>query len=96
MRISKLNKAKIISLDNEICHIVINKINHTITQTRHWNNDMHQDFTEKCEKMEKEYTIGDMVIETPYKGGVIMSKLLNNRIDERAMKFVNLFNIQLG
>ena len=57
---------------------------------------MHQDFTEKCEKMEKEYTIGDMVIETPYKGGVIMSKLLNNRIDERAMKFVNLFNIQLG
>lgn len=95
MRISKLNKAEIISLDNEMCHIVINKIDHTIIQTRQWDNDIYQDFTEKCEKMESEYSIGDMVIETPYKGGVVMSKLLNNRTDERAMKFVNLFNIQL-
>ena len=44
--------------------------------------------------MEKEYTIGDMVIETPYKGGIVMSKLLNNRLDRRCMKFINMFNIE--
>ena len=95
MRISKLNKTQIISLDNEICHIIINKIDHTIIQTRQWDNDIHQDVTEKCEKAESEYTIGDMVIETPYKGGVVMSKILNNRIDKRCMKFMDLFTIEI-
>ena len=96
MRISKLNKAEIISLDNEMCHIAINKIDHTIIQTRQWDNDICQELTEECEKMESEYTIGDMVIETPYKGGIVMSKLLNNRTDKKCMNFINLFNVQLG
>lgn len=94
MRISELMEAKIISLNNEICHIIINKVNHTIIQVRQWNDDMYQDCTEMCEKMEDEYTIGDMVVETPYKTGMIMSKLLNNRIDDKCMSFINLFKVQ--
>lgn len=43
--------------------------------------------------MEKDYTIGDMVIGTPYKLGVVMSKILNNRTDKKCMHFINEFDV---
>lgn len=95
MKISRLNNAKIIILDNQFCHIIIDKINHNIIQTRQWNDMVNEDVTEECEQMEREYTVGDMVIETPYKGGIVMSKLLNNRTDGRCLNFIDIFNIEL-
>ena len=95
MKISRLNNAKIIILDNQFCHIIIDKINHNIIQTRQWNDMVNEDVTEECEQMESEYTVGDMVIETPYKGGIVMSKLLNNRTDGRCLNFIDIFNIEL-
>lgn len=95
MKIAKLNDAKTIILNNEFYNIVINKENHSIIHVRQWNEEINKDVTETCEQMERNYTIGDMVIETPYKGGVVMSKLLNNRIDKQCIEFINMFNIEL-
>lgn len=94
MKMTKLNEAKIIILNNELCNIIIDKEKHNIIQTRQWNKEVNEDTTEICEQMEKEYTIGDMVIETPYKGGIVMSKLLNNRLNRQCMKFINMFNVE--
>lgn len=48
-----------------------------------------------CEQMEKEYTIDSMVAEVHYKGGVVMSKLLNNHIDKQCISFIDNFNVEL-
>lgn len=88
MEISTFNDATMIILDNEICHIIIDKVNHTIIQTRHFKNAINKDVTEECEKMEKEYGI-------TYTGGVIASKILNNRINKKCIRFIKNFNIEL-
>lgn len=95
MRMANLNDAKIIILDNGFCNMVVDKEKHNIVLTRQWNKEVNKDVTEMCEQMEREYTISDMVIETPYKSGVVMSKLLNNRIDRRCMEFINIFNVEV-
>lgn len=95
MIISKLNKAKVVILDNEICRIIINKKQHKIIQTRQCNKDINKDCTEECEKMERECAAKDVITENVYKGGVIMSKLLNGRINKKCMKFIYQFNIQI-
>lgn len=97
MRLSKikLNEARTISLENEFWSIIVNKNNHTIIQTKQCDEDICKDVTEECEQMERNYTIGDMVIEKPYKLGMVMSKLLNNRIDKRCISSLCYFKIQL-
>lgn len=95
MRMVNLNDAKIIILDNGFCNIVVDKEKHNIVLTRQWNKEVNKDVTGMCEQMEREYTICDMLIETPYKSGVVMSKLLNNRIDRRCMEFINIFNVEV-
>ena len=95
MTIERLNDAKVIILNNNFCTVVVDKEKHSIVQTRKLNKEMNEDITEICEQMESKYTIGDMVVETPYTGGMIMSKLLNNCVDRRCMKFINNFNVDI-
>lgn len=95
MKIADINKVSVITLNHEFGTIIVNKVNHRILQTEEWHNPVYIDRTSECEEMEKEYIIGDMVIQTSYKGGVVVSKLLNNRTDRRCMKFMKSFDICL-
>lgn len=36
-----------------------------------------------------EYTIGDIVVDTPYKGGMVMAKILQNKADNKCLKYIN-------
>ena len=95
MEMARFNIAKIIILDNEFCNIVINKEKHSIIHVRQCDKEINEDVTELCEQMEKEYTIDSIVTEVPYKGGVVMSKLLNNNIDKQCISFIDNFNVEL-
>ena len=91
MKIEELNKAKTIKLSNEICSILIDKVNHKIIQTKQWNQEMYEDITSICENMEKNYTK-----KGTNKGGIIVSKLLNNRPDICCKSFIKEFQVILS
>lgn len=95
MEMERFNSAKIIILDNEFCNIVIDKEKHSIIHARQCDKEINENVTEMCEQMEKEYTIDSMIAEVPYKGGVVMSKLLNNHIDKQCISFIDNFNVEL-
>lgn len=91
MKISELDVAKKITIDEGFLNIVIDKINHKILYTQKSKDT--EDITQKCEQMEKEYTIGDIVVDTPYKLGQVCSKVLNNRIDRKCINWLNECNL---
>lgn len=92
MKVEELNKAKTIKLSNEICSIVIDKVNHKIIQTKQWNQEMSKDITSICENMEKSYTKENGT----NKGGIMASKLLNNRPDICCKSFMKEFQVTLS
>ena len=54
---------------------------------------MNKDVTNSCIKEASQYTIGDMVCDTPYNLGVVATKLLNNTADAKCKKFLSgVFN----
>ena len=95
MEMARFNIAKIIILDNEFCKIVIDKEKHSIIHVRQCDKEINENVTEMCEQMEKEYTIDSMAAEAHYKGGVVMSKLLNSHIDKQCISFIDNFNVKL-
>ena len=88
MRIKELNAAKRISLNNLFWSIIIDKTKGTIIQTRQCETAIYNDVTKQCEAAENAYTLGDIVVETPYTGSIVMSKILHNSIDKRCKSFL--------
>lgn len=95
IKISELNNANIVTIDSELFCITINKINHTIIQTKQLEKDFYRNATIDCEKMEKDYTIGDIVVGTPYSFGMVCSKILNNRADKKCVNFIKLCHVMM-
>ena len=95
MKVSDINKASIIILDHKFGHFVVDKTEHQILHTRQHDFIMCRDCTKECEKMESNYMIKDLFNRIPYKGGIVMSKLLNNRTDIRCINYIDIFDIKL-
>lgn len=92
MKLSDFKNATIVVLDNELFHVVVDKPNHRILQTKLLDSSVtRQDCTAICEQMEKEYcTLGDDT-ESSYPGGVVLAKLLNDRLNRKCLRFLKLF-----
>lgn len=85
MKIKELNDAKRISFSIEIIRkfeIVIDKELNKIFEN-------NIDITQECLDIMNEYTIGDMVVDTPYKGGMVMAKILQGKANRKCKKYLN-------
>lgn len=95
MKISELNNANKITINSFLFCIVIDKKKHTIVQTRQMDKKVYIDKTDKCEKDENEYNIENKIQVASLSLGTICSKVLNNRVDDRCMKWLNEFDVMI-
>ena len=84
-RIKDINNAKKIYFSIELIKkfdIVIDKALNKIYEN-------NTDITQECLNIMNEYTIGDMVIDSPYKGGMVMAKILYGKADKKCLQYLN-------
>ena len=91
MTIDSINKANKIYFIDDFLGIIVDKKDHLIITTNKMGEEVWDDDTEACKNIFNSYTIGDMVIDAPYKVGMIMWKILNNTADFKCKKFVKNF-----
>lgn len=85
IKIKDINDAKKICFSIEIVKksdIVIDKVLNKIFEN-------NVDITQECIDIMNEYTIEDIAVDTPYKGGMVMAKILQNKADSKCLKFLN-------
>lgn len=85
MKIKELNDAKRISFSIEIgrkFEIVIDKESNKIFEN-------NTDVTQECLDVMSQYTIGDIVIGSPYKGGMVVAKILQGNADRKCLQYLN-------
>ena len=46
------------------------------------------DITQECLKILNEYTIGDIVVESPYKGGMVLALILQGKANGKCLKYL--------
>ena len=85
IKIKDINDAKKICFSIEIVKksdIVIDKVLNKIFEN-------NVDITQECIDIMNEYTIEDIAVDAPYKGGMVMAKILQNKADSKCLKFLN-------
>ena len=85
IKIKDINDAKKICFSIEIfkkSDIVIDKVLNKIFEN-------NVDITQECIDIMNEYTIEDIAVDAPYKGGMVMAKILQNKADSKCLKFLN-------
>lgn len=84
---SDLNNASVIILDaGNFLKIKVDKVENKVTELIHTGIETNKDVTKEVLIAESKYTIGDMVVGTPYTLGMVVAKLLNNTADLQCKK----------
>lgn len=91
MTLKEINDANIVILKNELVTIVINKNKRKIFQIK--SNLIHTpniDVTDECLRVADRHVYG-----TPYKGGTVAIKILNNQTDMKCKSYLKSFQVKL-
>lgn len=93
IKLSELNNASVIILDSyDFLKVKIDKTNGIVTELIHTGEETNRDVTQEVLKAESNYTIGDMVIDSPYTLGMVIAKLLKNEVNQKCMCMLNAFD----
>lgn len=92
-QISDLNNASIIILDaGDFLKIKVDKTENKVIELIHTGSETNRDMTEDVLNEESNYSIGDMVVNTPYTLGMVAAKLLKGTVNGKCIKVLNVFD----
>lgn len=92
-QISDLNNASVIILDaGDFLKIRIDKTENKVTELIHTGSGANRDMTDSVLNEESNYSIGDMVVNTPYTLGMVVAKLLKGTANGKCKKVLNVFD----
>ena len=92
-QISDLNNASVIILDaGDFLKIRIDKAENKVTELIHTGSETNRDMTNSVLNEESNYSIGDIVVNTPYTLGMVVAKLLKGTVNGKCKKVLNVFD----
>lgn len=92
-QISDINNASIIILDaGDFLKIKVDKVENKVIELIRTGSETNRDMTEDVINEELNYSIGDMVVNTPYTLGMVAAKLLKGTANGKCKKVLNVFD----
>ena len=92
-KLSELNNASVIILDaGDFLKIRIDKNENKIIELICNGKEINRDMTKNALDIESNYTLGDMVVDTPYTLGMVTAKLLKGAVNNKCKKILNAFD----
>ena len=77
---------------NEVIITLFNKKIYRIDKKSQKIYENDNDVTDLCLQLESKYTIGDMVIDSPYTFGMMMARVMKNQTDRKCLRFLKEFH----
>ena len=91
--LSELNNASTIILDAKgFLKIKIDKKEGIITEVSKMGKESNIDVTQEILDIESNYSIGDIVVDTPYSLGMVVAKLFKGNANNKCKKALNIFD----
>lgn len=90
--LKEINYANTIIFDGgDYFKVKIDKVEHKIYQL-YSKKACEKETTEEIEAVASKYTIGDIVINTPYNMGVFLNKVLNSEVDRKCIDWLKVWD----
>lgn len=90
--LKEINYANTIIFDGgDYFKVKIDKVEHKIYQI-YSKKACEKETTEEIEAVASKYTIGDIVINTPYNMGVFLNKVLNSEVDRKCIGWLKVWD----